>query len=42
MLPQINTILYATDLKEQGSKNAFRMAVTLAQGHNAKMVVLHA
>ncbi len=42
MLPQINKILYATDLKENGSKKAFRMAVSLAVSHNAKLIVLHA
>ena len=41
MLPQIKKILYATDLKEKGSKNAFRMAVSLAQTNNAQLVVLH-
>ena len=41
MLPEINKILYATDLKEKGSKNAFRFAVSLAMSNNAKIVMLH-
>lgn len=41
MLPQINKILYATDLKEKGSKNAFRMAVSLAQSNSAQLLILH-
>lgn len=42
MLPEIKTILYATDLEEKGSKNAFRMAVSLASCHQAQLVFLHA
>ncbi len=41
MLPKVNTILYATDLKEKGNKNAFRMAVSLATCSNAQIIVLH-
>ncbi len=41
MLPQIKKILYATDLKENGSKEAFRMAVSMAMSHDAKLVVIH-
>ena len=41
MLPQIKKILYATDLKEHGSKEAFRMAVSMAMTHNAQLVVIH-
>jgi nucleotide-binding universal stress UspA family protein len=42
MLPKIEKILYATDLLEKGSKNAFRMAVAQAMCHNAQLVILHA
>lgn len=42
MLPKIKRILYATDLNEKGSKNAFRMAVSLAQCHGAQLVFTHA
>ncbi len=41
MLPVINKILYATDLKEKGAKNAFKMAVSLAKGSCAQLVVVH-
>lgn len=41
MLPQIKKILYATDLKENGSKEAFRMAVSMAMSHDAQLVVIH-
>ncbi len=41
MLPKINTILYATDLKEKGAKNAFKLAVSLAQTNNAQLVIVH-
>jgi nucleotide-binding universal stress UspA family protein len=41
MLPQIKKILYATDLKEHGSKEAFRMAVSMAMSHDAQLVVIH-
>ena len=41
MLPEINNILYATDLKDKGSKNAFRMAVTLAKSTDARIIMLH-
>ncbi|MDQ5769298.1 universal stress protein [Thiothrix subterranea] len=41
MLPEIKTILYATDLKEQGSKNVFKMAVSLAKSTGAHIVMLH-
>jgi nucleotide-binding universal stress UspA family protein len=41
MLPQINTILYATDLGP-GSPHVFRYALSQAQQHAAKVVVLKA
>ncbi len=41
MLPQIKKILYATDLKEKGAKNAFRMAVAMSKAHDARIVMLH-
>ncbi|HBR98752.1 MAG TPA: universal stress protein [Gammaproteobacteria bacterium] len=41
MLPQIKTILYATDLEDKGARNAFRMAVSLARAHGARIVMLH-
>ena len=40
MLPEINTILYATDLSEN-SPHAARYAVYLAQKTGAKIHVLH-
>lgn len=40
LLPEINKILYATDL-EGGSSNAFRMAVALAKSNDAQLVILH-
>lgn len=41
MLPVINKILYATDLKEKGAKNAFKMAVSLAKSSDAQLVIVH-
>jgi nucleotide-binding universal stress UspA family protein len=42
MLPQIKKILYATDLKEeQGTDQAFRMAVSMAMSHDAQLIILH-
>lgn len=41
MLPDINTILYASDIR-QGSRPAFRMAVKLAVENKADIVFLHA
>jgi nucleotide-binding universal stress UspA family protein len=41
MLPTIEKILYATDLKDMEANNAFRFAVSLAKTHNAQLVVLH-
>lgn len=37
MLPEINTILYASDISE-GSRPAFRMAVKQAINNNARIV----
>lgn len=42
MLPEIKTILYATDMSEKGSTQAFRMAVSQALCNAAQLVVLHA
>lgn len=41
MLPEINTILYASDISE-GSRPAFRMAVKQAICNDARIVFLHA
>lgn len=41
MLPEINTLLYASDISE-GSRPAFRMAVKQALENNARIVFLHA
>lgn len=41
MLPDINTILYASDISE-GSRPAFRMAVQQAIKNDAQIVFLHA
>jgi nucleotide-binding universal stress UspA family protein len=41
MIPQIEKILYATDLS-QNSFHAFLYAVDMARRHNAKIFVLHA
>lgn len=41
MLPDIHTILYASDISE-GSRPAFRMAVKQAIKHDAQIVFLHA
>lgn len=41
MLPEINTLLYASDISE-GSRPAFRMAVKQAIANNARIVFLHA
>ncbi|WP_120499151.1 universal stress protein [Roseovarius sp. EL26] len=40
MLPQINDILFATDLSENAN-NALRHALSMAQAHGAKVHVLH-
>ncbi len=41
MLPEIKTILYATDLKDKGNKDAFRLAVSMSKAHNARIIMLH-
>ena len=41
MLPQIETILYATGLG-QGAPYVFRYALTMARQHQAKIVAVHA
>lgn len=41
MLPQIKKILYATDLKEKGSDEVFRMVVSLAKSNDAQVYILH-
>lgn len=41
MLPQINTILYATDLQDHAPK-VFRYAVGIAERYTAEIVLLHA
>jgi nucleotide-binding universal stress UspA family protein len=40
MIPQINKILYATDLSKNSSY-AFFYAVDMAKRHNARIVILH-
>ena len=40
MIPQINNILYATDLSQNASY-AFLYAVDMAKKHNARIVILH-
>jgi len=40
MIPQINKILYATDLSKN-SNYAFFYAVDMAKRHNARIVILH-
>ncbi|WP_290700012.1 universal stress protein [Amphritea sp.] len=40
MLPEINTILYASDISE-GSRPAFRMAVKQAINNDARIVFIH-
>jgi nucleotide-binding universal stress UspA family protein len=40
MIPQINKILYATDLS-QNSAYVFRHAVNSAKKHDAKIIILH-
>ncbi len=40
MLPQINNILFATDLSDNAN-NALRHALSMAQAHDAKVHVLH-
>jgi len=40
MIPQINKILYATDLSKNASY-AFFYAVDMAKRHNARIVILH-
>ena len=40
MIPQINNILYATDLSKNASY-AFFYAVDMAKRHNARIVILH-
>jgi len=40
MLPEIRTILYASDLGE-GSRPAFRMAIKQAMEHRARIIFLH-
>ncbi len=40
MLPEIRTLIYASDLGE-GSRPAFRMAVQQAIKHNAQIIYLH-
>ena len=41
MLPEINKILYATDLGGEGARNALRLAASLAKSSDAQMVVVH-
>ncbi len=41
MIPQINRILYATDLSKNSSY-AFLYAIDMAKKHNAEIVILHA
>lgn len=41
MLPEIKTLLYASDISE-GSRPAFRMAVQQAIKHDAQIIFLHA
>lgn len=41
MLPEIRTIVYATDL-EEGSSHVFRYALSQAKCHRARIVVIHA
>ncbi len=41
VVPQINTILYATDLSE-GARNAFGYAALLADRFAAKLIIVHA
>lgn len=41
MMPQIQKILYTTDLSENSSY-AFLYAIDMANKHNAKIVILHA
>lgn len=40
MLPQVNDILFATDLSENAN-NALRHALSMAQAHDARVHVLH-
>ena len=40
MLPNINTILYATDLSSN-AKYAFGYAASMANKYNAKIIILH-
>lgn len=42
MLSDIKTILYSTDLKGNGTENAFRMALDLTESTGAHMIALHA
>ena len=39
-MTEINTILYATDLGKH-TRPAFRMAVSLAKQHDAKIIFFH-
>ncbi len=41
MIPEINTLLYATDL-QPGSRPAFRHAVRVARAHDARIVFMSA
>jgi len=41
MTPQINNILYATDLSKNSSY-AFLYAIDMAKKHDARIVILHA
>ena len=40
MIPEINKILYATDLSEN-ARFAFGFAASLANRYNAKVTILH-
>jgi nucleotide-binding universal stress UspA family protein len=40
MIPEIKTILYATDLSKNSSY-AYLYAVDMAKRHNVKIVILH-
>ncbi|MGB1111260.1 MAG: universal stress protein [Gammaproteobacteria bacterium] len=42
MLPEIKTIVYATDLEDADNVKAYRMAVAIAHQHQARIVMIHA
>lgn len=41
MMPTFKKILYATDLKEHGSRDAYKMAVSLSELYGAELLMLH-